>query len=390
MRNSKNIIILAAVTILFVLATLFSRQSGPEITGSGNKVYPELFPRINDVSYIKIQQKDGSTTLAKVNDLWTVKESDNYPAAINQVRELLMGVSHLVRVEPKTQKPENYAKLGVQDADAEDSTSKQITIIAGEDKKLADLIIGNEKPARGDADKSEYYLREVSESLSWLAEGSLPKQWEPKTWLDTDVISLERDRIQQVRVTHADGEITYIHRDKPETRDFTLDGLLEDEKILAPYEVNNIATTFTTMRFEDVVSEAKTTPPSSQPEFTAVLTSFDGLEITMVSYKDGENYLSRYTAGYNEAHAMQAKQALEKSATETESAAPADNAHENMPSTAVKLKDAAAVNEEVAQYNKRWKGWLYQLPNFRNVNVSKRKADLLGRNKEKQDILQSH
>jgi len=390
MRNSKNIIILAAVAILFILATLFSRQSGPQITGSGDKVYPDLFSRINDASHIQIQQKEGSTTLVKINDTWTVKESDSYPAAIAQVRELLMGVSHLVLVEPKTQKPENYAKLGVQDANADDSTSKQITISDGDDKKLADLIIGNEKPARGDADKSEYYLRKASEPQSWLSEGTLPKQWEPKTWLETDVISLERDRIQQVRVSHSDGEVTYIHRDNPQTRDFTLDGLQEDEKILAPYEVNNIATTFTTMRFEDVANETNTTLPSQQPDFTAVLTTFDGLEVTMASYKNGDNYFSRYTASYNETHAKQSKAALDKAAAESEPAAPADNAHQSMPQATASLKDAEAVNAEVANYNKRWKGWLYQLPNFRNVNVSKRKADLLNRNKEKQDILRSH
>ncbi|NOZ54985.1 MAG: DUF4340 domain-containing protein [Gammaproteobacteria bacterium] len=390
MRNSKNIIILAVVTILFILAALFNRQSSHEITGSGNKVFPELFSRINDVSHINLQQKEDTTTLIKENEVWLVKQSDNYPAAVNKVRELLMGVAHLVRVEPKTQKPENYAKLGVQDVNADDSTSKQITIIAGKDEYLADMIIGNEKPARGDTTKLEYYIRETNTPLTWLVEGTLPKQWEPKIWLDTDIISIERDRIQQVRVTHSDGEVTYIHRDNPETRDFTLDSLLENEKILAPYEVNNIATTFTTMRFESVVSEANTTLSSQQPAFTAVLTSFDGLEITMQSYKEGDNYLSRYSARYNEPHAKRYKEALDTLATENESATPTDDAHQNMPKTNLQLKDALAVNAEVENYNKRWKGWLYQLPNFRNVNISKRKVDLLNRNKEKEEILRSH
>jgi hypothetical protein len=378
MKNSKHILILASVAVIFIIATLFSGPTDDEISGAGDKMYPDLLPRANDVSYIKIQTNQNTLTLTKDQDLWTVKEHDNYPAALDKVRELVLGVGNLTRVEPKTRKPENYSRIGLQDVSEQGATSTQITMIAGSDKKLADLIIGDSKPAKGDASLQSYYIRTADDPQSWLADGKLPDKWEPKDWLDVDIIELKRERIQQVKVNHADGELVYIHRDNPDARDFTLDSLQAGEQVTAPYEVNNIATTFTKMTFDDVVSSANA-GVGDKPVYSAVLTTFDGLEITFEPFTRDDMHFARYSARYNAdaAKAYQDKQAQQGSAADAATETATNDPHGGASKQPVELKSAEEVANEVEQFNNRWQNWMYQLPEFRVKNIGKKKADLL-------------
>ena len=378
-NSSRHILILASIAVIFIIATLFSEPTDIEISGAGDKVFPELLPKVNDITYIKIQTNKDTLTLTKDQDLWTVKENDNYPAAINKVRELVLGVGNLERVEPKTKKPDNYARIGLQDITEEGATSTQITMIAGSDKKMADLIIGNSKPAKGDETQKSYYIRTIDDPQSWLANGKLPEKWEPKDWLDIDIIELKRERIQQVKVSHQDGELVYIHRDNPNVRDFTLDSLQAGEQVTAPYEVNNIATTFTKMTFDDVVSAANA-GISDKAVYSAVLTTFDGLEITFEPFAKDDKHFAKYGARFNEeaAKSYQEKLATQETSTATPEPMPTDP-HAAAASTKkeVELKSADEVKQEVALFNKRWQNWMYQLPEFRIKNIGKKKADLL-------------
>jgi hypothetical protein len=327
MRNPKHLLILASVAVIFIIASLFSGPTDNEITGAGDPVFPELLPRVNDVTYIKIQKNDGTLTLTKDQDVWRVKENDGYPADINKVRELVLGIGNLKRVEPKTRKPESYSRIGLQDVAEPGATSTQVTLIAGSDKKLADLLIGNSKASKSDSSLQSYYVRTLDDPQTWLVDGKIPDKWQPKDWLSIDIFEIKRDRIQQVKVSHEDGEIVYVHRDNPQVRDFTLDSLQEGEQVTAPYEVNNIATTFTKMTFDDV-SKAYLEKQSQQSDEPAAST-------------------------------------------------PADDPHASTTKAPVELKTAEEVKQEVEKYNALWNNWLYQLPNFRINNIGKKKADLL-------------
>ncbi len=379
MKNSRHIVILATIALIFIIATFFSGPTNIEITGEGDKVFPELLPRVNDITYIKIQTNKETLTLIKDQDVWTVKENDNYPAAINKVRELVLGIGNLKRVEPKTKKPDNYARIGVQDVKEKGATSTQITLIAGGDKKLADIIIGNNKQAKADASQKSYYIRTLDDPQSWLADGKLPEKWEPKDWLDTDIVELKRERIREVKVSHDDGEIVYIHRDNPDVRDFTLESLKPGEKVTAPYEVNNIATTFTKMTFDDVVN-AKNAKVGDKPVYTAVLTTFDGLEITFEPFAKEEKHLAKLSARFNEEAAKNGQDILsaqENAANGDKEATPADPHASPAKDIKPELKTPDDVKKEVEQLNSRWQNWMYQLPEFRINNIGKKKADLL-------------
>ena len=376
MRNPKHLLILASVAVIFIIASLFSGPTDDEIAGAGDKLFPELLPRVNDVTYIKIQKNDGTLTLTKDQDVWRVKENDGYPADINKVRELVLGIGNLKRVEPKTRKPESYSRIGLQDVTEPGAKSTQVTLIAGSDKKLADLLIGNSKASKSDSSLQSYYIRTLDDPQTWLVDGKIPDKWQPKDWLSIDIFEIKRDRIQQVKVSHEDGEIVYVHRDNPQVRDFTLDSLKEGEQVTAPYEANNIATTFTKMTFDDV-SSAANAAVGDKPIYTAVLTTFDGLEVTFQPFKKDDQHLAKYSASYNEAAAKAYQEKQSQQSDKTTTPAPADDPHASAAKAPVELKTAEEVKKEVEKYNALWSNWLYQLPNFRINNIGKKKADLL-------------
>jgi len=366
MKNKTHLTVLATAAVIFIIATIFSESTDNVISGAGDPLFPDLLSKANDVSGIKIQRNAGSLTLVKDNDIWKVQENNGYPADLNKIRELVLGVGNLVRVEPKTKKAENYDRIGLQDVTVKDSPAVRVTLETG-GNAVADLIIGNNKPAHGDDNKKSYYVRTTDDPQSWLVDGKLPEQWEPKNWLDTNIFEVDRARIKQVVVDHADGEKVYIHRPDSSVRDFTLESLKPGEQLTAPFEVNNIATTFTKMTFDDVTS-AKDSGVDPDPLYTAKLTTFDGLVVTFQPYKKGDTHWVKYSASFDEA-AVTPPTPISEENKDVKDSSPA--------SPVSKSLSAEDVKQEVAKYNAVWDGWLYQIPEFRIKNIGKKKQDLL-------------
>lgn len=346
MKNTKHLTVLATATVIFIIAAIFSESTDNEISGAGDPVYPGLIDQANDVSRIKIQRNAGVLTLVKNNGVWQVEENNGYPADINKVRELVLGVGNLVRVEPKTKKPENYARIGLQDISEKDSPAVQVQLGVG-DNTVADLTIGNNKPSHTDSTKNSYYIRTGEDPQSWLADGKLPDKWEAKDWLDINIFEVDRARIKQVVVDHPDGETVYIHRPDSSVRDFTLDSLQAGEQVTAPFEVNNIATTFTKMTFDDVAAE-KDSGAESTPAYTAKLSTFDGLVVTFQPFKKGDIHLVKYSASYDAS--LNESAASSSAGAASTDQPPAASAETKVPA-ASKLKSADEVKKEVEIYN---------------------------------------
>jgi len=381
MNQKKQLTVLAAAALIFIIAAFISRPTNNDISDAGTKVFPDLFAHANDVTNIKIQTSSAKLTLTKDKDEWKVEENNGYPANMSNIRSLVLGLSNLKRIEPKTSTPENYSRIGLQDVSEKGSTSTHITVFAGQDKKLADVIIGNSKQSKADPTQKSYYIRTIDDPQSWLVDGSLPNGWNPKEWLDTEIVNIKRERIKQVKVTHSDGTEVYIHRDSPDTRDFTLEGLKPGEEVNAPYEVNNIATTFTKMTFDNVMKDTDASLPD-KPDYTAVLTTFDGLEVTFQPHKKDNKHWVTYSARYDDtiAKAFQTQQKEQESTSKPEPAPDAANTAKEstkQPAPKYNLETPEQVKQEAEKYNARWKNWAYELPEFRVANIGKTKTDLL-------------
>ncbi len=74
--------------------------------GVGEKVFPKLLDRVNDVASLVINHAQGRITLRRGADGWTMKEKLDYPARVVKIKRAVLGLAGLKLAEPKTQVPE--------------------------------------------------------------------------------------------------------------------------------------------------------------------------------------------------------------------------------------------------------------------------------------------
>jgi Domain of unknown function (DUF4340) len=253
MRNIKTLVILGLVTLAVILAALFIQETPTEIEGSGDLMLPDMLTRVNDVNEIKVSHQAETVTVAHREHSWVVLEKSNYPAAEDRVRQYLIGLAQLRRLEPKTRNPERYAELGLDDIGEKNTKSAHVSVTDSNGGKIADLIIGDRHPAKSDPSRSELFVRMQDDPQSWLVEGKLPNYYTTTDWLDKTILKLDRKRIREVTIIHEDGEEVAVRRQNKTANDFRLLNVPEEAKVKSAFSINSIADTFADLTLDDVL-----------------------------------------------------------------------------------------------------------------------------------------
>ena len=367
MLGRKTILVLAAVTVVVALAAIFSKQDSSAIPGQGEPLFPELMAQINDARQVSGISSDGSFTIKRRDDGWVVEEKSNYAADADKVHRLLLGTAQLTRIEPKTRKPEFYAQLGVEDVDADGSQSLKFTLKNAGGDALADFILGTRRPATGNPNLSEYFVRVPGNPQTWLVEGKLPDDKNPINWIDREILELDSKRVREVRVTHANGDKIIVRRPDPSADDFELVGLPKGAQIKDIYAVNGIGNGLTNLSLDDVKSASAIRQDKKKAAMSVEITTFDGLRVTMHTRKNGKENLAWFSAAFDPALVYK-----DAKPEKTETGSEAQDADEQTG-----LKAADVVKQEAETLNTRWQGWVYVVPQYRVDSVAKKKSDLI-------------
>ncbi len=367
MLGRKTILVLAAVTVVVALAAIFSKQDSSAIPGQGEPLFPELMAQINDARQVSGISSDGSFTIKRRDDGWVVEEKSNYAADADKVHRLLLGTAQLTRIEPKTRKPEFYAQLGVEDVDADGSESLKFTLKNAGGDALANFILGTRRPATGNPNLSEYFVRVPGNPQTWLVEGKLPDDKNPINWIDREILELDSKRVREVRVTHANGDKIIVRRPDPSADDFELVGLPKGAQIKDIYAVNGIGNGLTNLSLDDVKPASAVRQDKKKAAMSVEITTFDGLRVTMHTRKNGKENLAWFSAAFDPALVYK-----DAKPEKTETGSEAQDADEQTG-----LKAADVVKQEAETLNTRWQGWVYVVPQYRMDSVAKKKSDLI-------------
>ncbi|MDX1486948.1 MAG: DUF4340 domain-containing protein [Acidiferrobacterales bacterium] len=359
MHSTRALTILAVATVLVALTAIVARQQTTSIPTQDEKLFPELLTQLNETAEIIGTSNEGTFTLLANEGRWLIKERRGYPADANKVHQLLIGLSQLRRVEPKTRNPELYAKIGVEDVTVEGAKSLRITLKSTDGRVLADLLLGNRRLGKANLNLHEYFVRLAGEPQSWLVEGKIPDEKSVLSWLDQRVLDLNADRVREVQVVHPDGHKVVVRRKDPSVADYELVGLPKGAEIESAYAVNSIGNTLTNLTLDDVKPAADVSFDGKGP-LTAELSTFDGLRVNMQAIKDGDRSLARFRATFDSSLIQETKTGTEEKADKTSP-----------------LKQAEAVKQEADELNKRWKEWVYIIPRYRIDSLAKKKSDLL-------------
>jgi len=381
--KSKTIGLLAGITIVgILLAVLANREPSSSLPQSGQLLFPDLMSVVNDVNEVVIETKEETMTLVRGEQTWGVKEKASYRADVEKVKQAIVGLADLRIHEPKTQNPELYERLGLQDKDQEGSTSKTVTVKTADNAETAKLVMGNQRPAKGNPRMSDIYVRKPGDPQTWLAIGNVPIETMPDEWLDKEVTALPTKRVRQVTVTHPKGDTLHLSKAKPDDLDFHLDAVPSGFKISSQFNVNNVVGTLVQLSFEDVKPQAEI-DFSANPGVVVVLETFDGLRLHVQTTKLDEHVWGKFSAEFDAKLIQPSEPENKLEDTEKSEGAETEktdkDADVKMPEKDSPLKKPEEAQKEVETLNQRVKAWAYALPSFRVENFSKLKKDLISK-----------
>ena len=393
--KSKTIGILAGITILGIIgAILANRGPASHLPNSGELLFPELLSMVNEVNEVVVETKDQTVTLVRGENAWGVKEKAGFRADLEKVKQTLIGLAELRILEPKTKNPGLYDRLGLQDKEQEGSLSTTLTLKTPDNPEAALVIVGNQRPAKGNPRMSDIYVRQPGDPQTWLVMGNLPLEKVAVEWLDKEITALMSKRVHRVRVTHPGGETLLVSKDKPEDLDFQLDAVPSGFKVTSQFTVNNVVGTLAQLSLEDVKKEGDVNF-QGQPGVKTVLETFDGLRLHVQTAKEEDKIFGKVFAEFDPTlvRPENAKPSSEKeenfqgvasaqdetTAESLEGEQPAEKPSEPASKEDQVFKKPEDVQKEVVALNQRVQGWAYELPKFRVENFSKPKKDLIAK-----------
>jgi len=294
----RAILVLALLTAAAVAAAAIALSTGrnaeqdPRI---GALVFPGLNDRANDVATLKVESGYGVLTLQRAAGAWTLKESGGYSVMPVKANGSILDLATLRFHEPKTARPEKYAKLNLLDFDAPGSGSTRVTVRDNDGAMLAELLVGNSKFNLPGTKTGGIYLRLPVEKQTWLAAGGLNLSGIPGKWLEPVVLHVAGERIKRVEIRQPQGQPVIITKRNPRVLVYHLNAVPAGYKVRYDEEPKLIATNLESFELEDV-RRAGTVKFDPARTTRTVFETFDGLQVTAVSAVVDGKYWTRFAA----------------------------------------------------------------------------------------------
>ena len=280
---TRGLSILATVTVAAVVACWIAvdqRYRGVGVEGQASGlVFPELDDRINSVTHVAVSRAGGRFDLTRRTGGWANMGIGGYPAASRRVEDVLGAVAGLRYLEPKTQRRKLHHKLQVEDV-APGAGSTRLTFKDASGNVLADVIVGKRKEAVAGRNRQGVYMRVPDDERAWLVEGSLDVHHDAPDWSNRLVVDIDARSLTTLVVTHADGEVVALHRNRPGARKLMLTNLPAGADIEHQYQIDYMAGLLQGVEFDDA-KRAGTADPEASPAFEAMAHSQDGRAVTL-------------------------------------------------------------------------------------------------------------
>ncbi len=327
--NQRSLLMLAGAAIVVIGAALVltPKTSAPPPAGSAELAFPGLAARLQGAARIEVTRNADSLVVQRQGETWVLPERANYPARPDRVRELLTGLTELRLTEPRTANPELLDRLGVNDPTQPGSTAALVRVLNAQGSPIAELIIGRRRVrTQGNAPEAAF-IRRTGENQAWLAEGRLPIDGDAGLWLDRSISAIPRDRILRVAIRRPDAPVLEL------ARAGEVDAPL---RVTAPAEtppldetsLDEVGRAFESLTFIEVTAD---TVAHGDDVGEARFTLTDNLTLVARISRDGEAIWARF---------------------------------------------AAEGDDEATRLNARWRGWAFQIGQWKEKAFVPQLADL--------------
>lgn len=208
---------------------------------------PELEEQVNEIGWLQLTAAGGRTvaTLERKGDLWKVQEASGYRADWDAVRELLSGLARARVVEPKTDNPEYYDRLGVEDISSDSAGGIMVSFAPG--TGLSPVVVGNS--ARG---RTGQYVRLADSASSALIDIIVDVPVERSAWLDTSIVDISDAEVVEVEITHPDGEVVKVVKASADDENFQLQNVPDGREAKSDWSVNALGNVLAGLELDEV------------------------------------------------------------------------------------------------------------------------------------------
>lgn len=376
--NRKQFTILIVLLIVlggagWLVQQARERAAGAGEQGTGQKLLGEKFP-MNDIAHIIIKQDTNEVNLVKQDDLWRVRERNDYPASFSEISEFLIKAADLKVVQNEEVGPSQLPRLQL--ATGQGTNSGIVVDLKGkDDKSLKTLTLGKlheSKASRGQqmpfgdmggSPDGRYVMVSGNEKQALLIADPLTSvQPKPDAWLDKDFFKIERPKTISVAFPTTTNSWKIV-RDSDFT-DWKLADAKGDEK-LDQARASGVSSPFSSASFNDVMPlDAK---PLDKPTIVTVDTFDDFTYTVKVGAKSGDDYPLTMSVVANFP-----KERVPAKDEKPEDKDKADKA----------WKERQKQLEDKLQQMQKFTKWTYLVPSWNVDSILKDRKDLLVEKKE--------
>lgn len=338
---------LLVVTILALVAVvvLVPGEHAVENSAVDTLLLPGLVNRINDVDRVDIVTAGDTVvaTLTKTSADWQLEQMDGYHANWPRLKEMLAGLAQAKVAEVKTDKPQYYARLGVEEVSSQDAASVLVKLSIGDE--TTGILIGHQAP--GGAGQ---YVRLQDSAASALLDRMLEVSTEQLDWVDKRIIDINASEVAEVEIIHPQDGRVLVTRISADQTDFDLVGLPPGREIQSSWAVNSFGASLSLLDLETVRPENSV---DWQAAVRMRLLMFSGLEVMAELVEADGQYLLRLNTSHPAAEAV-------------------DYGNDDIAQQA-----AEDVGNRVDEINQRVKGWAYGIAKYKFEGMVKTQEDIL-------------
>lgn len=368
MQTRTLIVVTGAAVVVGAVAFVLGGRGGdaPRQAGSGEKLFPALAQRMGDVAAVALTAEGVTSKVVKQGDAWVLASKGDYPVKPDRIRDVIVGVAELAKLEARTAKTELHDKLELEPPEAPKAKSRLVVLETGTGEKLAAVVVGKTGPNAG-ADKPTTFVRKPDETQAWLATGRVQLPAGEIGWIDRQIVHLRQERVREAVLQLEPGKALRVFRNVWTERNLTLADMPKGHKLKSESSANTVAFALEYLDFEDVAPR----PPAGEiasAQTVATFRTLDGVEIAAKAFtRDGKEWV-----------ALDASFAAPKEPVPTEAQA-------DVLSEEVRLRSPDKAKAETEALQAKIGRWIYRLPDHKMARLRTKLDELVEPEKPAQE-----
>ncbi len=358
--------------LFLVLGALYLIMRDDDSRSSAESRALLQLPNSGSVEKIVITEGEISTELRVVDDRWTLPSRDNYPAASDKVRALLLKLLNLQVNQKVSEKQDAFTHFGVDDAAVKGGRTR-VSLQDASGKEIIGVYLGELRRTRSlDPMNSAagQYVRRAGENVVYLVPETIAFSSDPVLWIRSELLAIAEDhvwKITQEKLPEHVLDFELLASDPGTPKKYNTPDRIEVEASTA----SQIGTGLENFRIEDVVRRDSDAGKALTFDRSTTYDLDTGQRITVdtavTTTGDKSFTFARLQATFDPKLLEEIKARYAQVNESRRGTEQGDHPLET---------PKAATEEETAKLNASFADWYYRVPDFQAEKYRKTKDDL--------------